>query len=112
MTERERQHVEDLVIRRLPRSWRGSIRVDEIGILPSANGRPAGTTFVDISTQSKLARRQAMSSIGPYVENEPRDWIDGWTRVNDRFRIRIYGPSSYPVQPNILELEKIEERLR
>jgi hypothetical protein len=105
MTEEDREQLKAVVRRHVPRSWRGDIRVEDAGHLAEENGRPAGTAYVDISARSKLGRRQAMSSIGPFVENAPGEWLHSWDRRDGRFHFRVYQPSPEPVQPDVMDAQ-------
>lgn len=105
MTEVELDKLQAVVARHIPRAWRGDIHVESIDRLQVANGRPAGTVFVRISSRSKLGKAQAMLSIGPYVGNEPDEWSNGWTRENGRWIFVAYEPSADPQKPSILDQE-------
>lgn len=107
MTPRQAQELHDVVERRIPRVWRGDLIVEHVGELEEANGYPQGTPFVDISARTKLARMQALISIGPYAANQPDDWFDGWSRVHGatglRWTFRVYEPSAVPQQPAVFQ---------
>ncbi|HEX3173528.1 MAG TPA: hypothetical protein VHQ43_04820 [Solirubrobacterales bacterium] len=104
MTQAEREELQAVVIRHIPREWRDDIRVDSVDCLTSDDSRPAGTPFARITARSKLGRAQAMLSIGPYVTNSPAEWSDGWQRAGDRWLFVAYEPSADPCQPTIIEV--------
>lgn len=97
MTDPEKQQVETLITRRIPRAWRSDIKIEEIGELAQANGKPQGTAFVVISACSKLGRAQAAMSLGSYVTNDPGDWETAWEATDSgktKWRIQLYDPSA------------------
>lgn len=110
MTPEQAQNLIDTVDRRIPRAWRGDLKIEDTGELDTANGYPQGTPFVEISARSKLARMQALISIGPYAANPPDEWFDGWERVRDgagrlRWVFRVYKPTASQQQPDVFPAE-------
>jgi hypothetical protein len=106
MTEERAQQLTDNVERRIPRAWRGDLRVEQPGELAVSNGRPAGTPYVEISARTKLARMQAMISIGPFAANDPDEWFDCWRKSDGgsggrRWLFCVYEPSEAPQQPDV-----------
>lgn len=89
--------------RRIPRQWRGDIKIDSVEQLASSNGRPAGTTVAIISSRSRLGREQAMLSLGPYLANETEDWSRTWKSRQGRWIFVGYEPSNEPQQPTIFD---------
>lgn len=104
MTAAQANQMSHLVERHIPREWRGDLRVEHSGELARTNGRPAGTPYVRLSARTKLARVQAMISIGPFAQNAPAEWHDCWKRGADgRWYIDVYCPSNAVQHGNIFE---------